>query len=338
MKKKTYIIAEVGPNHQGSLKIALEYIKKLSLIGVDAVKFQIGIPDEIYSESSFKPNYQKKFNEKDISIKDLAKKRLLNLKDHIILYKACKKFNVDYLCSAFDLKSLKFLFKNTKLKYYKIASGEIHSLDMLEFLSKKNKPLIMSTGMANLNDIKKSIKIINKFRKHQVILLHCVSSYPTKIKDLNLRYISKLRKIFNCQIGFSDHTKEILPAVIATSLGAVIIEKHVTLNKKWKGPDHRTSLNLKEFKTMVKQIRKTEKILGQENKIISIDEKQNSLSVKKSCIAKKNLKKGTIIKKKHLCFKRPGNGISPLDYKKIINRKTKVLIKSDTTIKLSQII
>ena len=335
---KTYIIAEVGPNHQGSIKIACDYIKKLSNIGVNAVKFQIGIADEHYSDDAFKPNYQKKKSEKKLSIKDLAKKRLLNLKDHIKLHKTCDKYNVDYLCSAFDLKSLRFLYKNTSFNYYKIASGEIHSLDCLEFLSKKKTPIILSTGMSNIADIKKSLEVLNKYKKKEIIILHCVSSYPTKVDELNLNFIKKINKIFNCTVGFSDHSTEILPSVIAVSLGAKVIEKHVTLNKRWKGPDHKASLNIKEFEKMIQLIRKTEKILGRENKEISVEELKNSYAAKKSCVAKKTLKIGDKILKKHICFKRPGTGVNPLDIKSIINKKVKKLIKKNTIIDFSHLL
>ena len=268
----------------------------------------------------------------------MAKKRLLKLKDHIRLYKTCKKHKVEYLCSAFDLKSLKFLYRNTKFNYYKIASGEIHSLDCLEFLSKKKTPIILSTGMANILDIKKSLGVLNKYKKKKIIILHCVSNYPTVVDQLNLRFMRKLNTIFNYPVGFSDHSTEILPAVIAVSLGAKIIEKHVTLNKSWQGPDHKASLNLREFKKMIQLIRKTEKILGNGNKEILQQELENSYASKKSCVAKKTLKIGDKISKNHICFKRPGTGVSPLDFKSIINKKVKKLIKKNTIIEPSDLL
>ena len=160
-KNKTYIIAEVGPNHQGSLKIAQQYIRKLSKIGVDAVKFQIGIATEIYSSDAFKPKYQKSKKNKSINIIDLAKKRLLKLPEFKTLYKTCKKNKIDFICSAFDLKSLKYLYKNTNFPYFKIASGEIHSKDTLEYIALKKKPIIFSTGMSNISEIRKSLKLLN---------------------------------------------------------------------------------------------------------------------------------------------------------------------------------
>ena len=160
--KKVYIIAEVGPNHQGSVDIAIKYVKKVSKIGADAIKFQIGIAEEHYSLDSFKPEYQKKNVKNNLSIIQQAKKRLLSYKDHIKLYRACKKYKIDYICSAFDLRSLKFITKNFKFPFYKIPSGELLSIDSLNFISKRKKPIILSTGMANINEIQQAIKILNK--------------------------------------------------------------------------------------------------------------------------------------------------------------------------------
>jgi N,N'-diacetyllegionaminate synthase len=329
--KKTYIIAEVGPNHQGSLSLALQYIKKLSQIGVDAVKFQIGIAEEHYSKSSFKPEYQKnKKNYKKHIIQE-ANKRLLKLSDHIKLYKECKKRKVDYICSAFDLISLKFLYTNTKFPFIKIPSGEIHSLDILKFISKKKGRVILSTGMATIDEIKKTLKILNN---KNVILLHCVSDYPTKLNDINLRFMIKLKKIFNLTTGLSDHSPGLLAPLIATSLGAKVIEKHVTLNKKFSGPDHKTSITIDEFKKMVDSIRQTEIILGKDKKILSNGELSNKKAVRKSCIASKNILKGEKISTKSICFKRPGTGVSPLLFSKFLKKKSKKFIQKDTILKM----
>ncbi len=327
--KKIYIIAEVGPNHQGSLKLALGYIRKLSKIGVDAVKFQIGIAKEHYSLNSFKPSYQKNFKNNN-NIIDEANKRLLQLKDHIKLYKECKKNRVDYICSAFDLISLKFLYKNTKFPYIKIPSGEIQSLDTLKFISKKKSNVILSTGMANVNEIRSSLKLL---KKKNITLLHCVSAYPTKLKDINLRFMIKLKKLFNCQVGLSDHSPGFTAPVAAAALGATIIEKHVTFNKNLKGPDHKSSLTINEFKQMVKLIRDTETILGKEKKILSKEEILNSKAVRKSCVSNRDIKKGEILKRTDICFKRPGVGTSPLLFSKLINKRAKKFIKKDNILR-----
>ena len=330
--KKIYIIAEVGPNHQGSLKLACKYIKKLSKIGVDAVKFQIGIAKEHYSLNSYKPNYQKKSKYKKLNIIEEASARLLKLQDHIKLYKECKKHNVDYICSAFDLKSIKFLYKNTKFPFIKIPSGEIQSVDIIKFISKKKSNVILSTGMASIKEIKEALKLL---KRKNITLLHCVSAYPAKLKDINLRFMVKLKKLFNLNVGLSDHSPGFLAPIIATSLGASVIEKHVTFNKNLKGPDHKSSLTINEFEEMVKLIRNTEITLGKDKKILSKEEVSNSKAVRKSCISSRDIQKGDILRKADICFKRPGNGVSPLLASKLINRKSKKFIKKDILLKLT---
>tara|TARA_B100000035_G_C20987852_1_gene548710 strand:+ start:628 stop:1206 length:579 start_codon:yes stop_codon:yes gene_type:complete len=191
--------------------------------------------------------------------------------------------------------------------------------------------------MSNISDIKKSLKILNKFHKQDIIILHCVSNYPTKIKNLNLNFMNTLKRKFNYDVGFSDHSLDLLPSLTAVSLGAKVIEKHVTLNKKWDGPDHKASLNIKEFKKLIELIRKTESILGIEKKVITKEEKLNSLASKKSCITNIDLNKGDKILEKNISFKRPGTGLSPLEVKKIINKKVKYYIKKNSLIKLSSL-
>ena len=185
--------------------------------------------------------------------------------------------------------------------------------------------------MATISEIKRALKIL---KKNDIILLHCVSDYPTNLKDMNLKFMTKLKKIFNLTIGLSDHSPGFLSPVIATSLGAKVIEKHVTLNKNYYGPDHKTSITINEFSKMVNLIRQTELILGQNKKIISKGEQSNKRAVRKSCVASKNIFKGERILKESICFKRPGTGVSPLLVSKFINKKSKKFIKQDTILKL----
>ena len=194
MKKpnKIKIIAEIGPNHNGNLKLAKKMLVQLSKTKVDVVKFQLGNPDNIYSKDSFFANYQKNTKYKNPIL--LSKKNQLSQKSHEHLKKFCNKLKMIYSCTAFDLKSLIFLDKKLNIPFFKIASGEIHSLDMLEYISKSRKPVILSTGMSNINDIRQSLIILKKHKKINISLLHCVSSYPTKLKDMNLKRIDILKK------------------------------------------------------------------------------------------------------------------------------------------------
>mgnify|MGYP001322804509 FL=1 len=187
--------------------------------------------------------------------------------------------------------------------------------------------------MASVKEINRTLNFLN-YKKKNITLLHCVSSYPTKLKDLNLNFMSILKKKFKLPVGISDHSQGYLAPIIAKSLGATIIEKHVTLSRKLVGPDHKASLTIGEFKQMINLVRTAEKILGQNIKIISIDEKSNLRAVRKSCVSALDILKGKKITKKHIRFKRPGKGINPFDYKKFLNKRSKKFIEKDRILKL----
>ena len=329
ISKRTKIIAEVGPNHNGSLNEAKKYVDKLSKLNIDLIKFQVGSPDNVYSKDSFKAEYQKKFD-KNSSIKKMSQKYHLSIKDHITLYKYCKKKGKNYLASFFDLESLKKLDSKVNLPYIKIPSGEILSLDILNYIKNKNKKIIISTGMASLYEIKRTLKFFSK--KKNIILLHCVSCYPAKDNTLNLNFMKTLQKL-NKQIGFSDHTSDHIASIVAITLGADFIEKHVTLNKKKEGPDHHMSMSINEFKRFVNFIRRTELVLGKNHKIIGSEESKIKKVSRKSIVSKVNLPKNHIMKKEDICFKRPGTGISPLNLHYVIGKKTKKKISIDRLIR-----
>ena len=330
---KTYIIAEIGPNHNGSIKLATKYIKLLARSGANAVKFQLSEPKKALSKDSFPAKYEKnsKGFKKNLDIFETVKKRQLTKKNHEKLFKICKKYKIDYLCSAFDIESLKFLNEKLSIRYFKIPSGEILSLDMLEYINKQRKKVILSTGMASFKEIAFCLSKLKMIR-NKIVLLHCVSNYPTRNQDVNLLIMNKLESKFKCQIGFSDHTLSELASVVAVSLGATVIEKHVTLNKKLQGPDHKNSMNIKEFKSMVNKIRDVEKILGNENKKISKKEQEIAKVARKSVVTKIDLYPGMSVTKKNICFKRPGTGILPTNLNKIINKKIKKFLGKDRII------
>lgn len=335
-KNKIYIIAEVGTNHNGSLKTALRYVDKLALIGVDAVKFQIADFTEVYSDKLFAPNYQKKLT-KNKNYEKVVKARLLSYEEHKIIYKKCVKKNIDYLCSAFDLKSLKFLDNNMKLKYYKIPSSEIYSIDMLKYLSKKRKKIILSTGMSKVENIRDAIKVLNQNFKKDITILHCVSDYPTDIEKINMDFMIKLKKLFNYNFGYSDHSNLILPCLVASSMGSKIIEKHVTFNTNNPGADHKASISINNFSKMVIEIRKIEKIKGSSIKTMNISEKSNLRSARKSIFINKDVNKGHTLRYLDLNFKKPGTGMNPMEYKKIINKKIKKGLKKNSILKKTDI-
>ena len=312
---RTYIIAEIGPNHNGNLKTAISLVKKLSAIGVNAVKFQISIPENAYSLDSFKPNYQK--DDLNLSPIEMSKKNQLSFNDHLKLRDICKENKVDYLCTAFELESLEFLTNNMEMPYYKVPSGEILTIDLLDHISKQNKPVILSTGMATYEEINMSLSML---KNNKVTILHCISNYPTPPEDVNLRVMLELKSRFNCPIGFSDHTIGNDASVAAVAMGAEIIEKHVTYDKNAIGPDHKASATIDEFECLINSIRNIEKMMGETEKKFSKEEIEIRKSVRKSIVSTKILKAGHVITEDDICFKRPGFGYSPTEKEKIIKK------------------
>lgn len=331
MKNKTFIIAEVGPNHNGSISRAIDIVNKLSNTSVDCVKFQLGNPNEVYSDNAFMANYQKKNYSTKKNIIDMAQSYQLTLDEHIKLAKYCKKKKIIYACTAFDLGSLKFLDQKIKVPFFKIASGEVFSIDMINYINKKNKPILLSTGMSTFKDIEKILTKFKKIRK-KITLLHCVSAYPAKKNILNLNVIDNLKKKFRSQVGYSDHSLGIDACLAAVAKGARVIEKHVTLSKNLKGPDHKSSATISEFKLLVKKIRDLEIILGNENKKFSKEELHIHKVARKSVVSSRIINKDKKITRKDICFKRPGTGISPFNISEVIGKKTKIKIKKNVLI------
>lgn len=329
---KTFIIAEIGVNHNGKLKLAQKLIIEAKKAGADCVKFQTFNTDELVTKWSPKAEYQNK-KDKKTNQYQMLKKYELSYKEQIQLKKFCRKKKIEFLSSAFSLSDINFL-KKIKLKKFKIPSGEITNYFYLKKIGSMNKTTLLSTGMANLDEISAAIRLLisSGLQRKKLIILHCISEYPTSLNKLNLNFIRTLKNKFKLQVGLSDHSKSLIVPAIAVSLGAKIIEKHLTLNSNMNGPDHTSSLNPTEFKKMVMNIRETEMTLGKNDKVISHTEMKNKRVVRKSLVAKKEIKIGQIIKLNDLNFKRPGNGISPMDYKKVIGKKSKKNYKKDDLI------
>ena len=329
--RKTFVIAEIGPNHNGSFKIAKKMVNLLKGSGVDAIKFQLANPEAVYSKNAFKADYQKK-NTKKSSILEMSKKLQLTKKNHLELSKLCKKNKIKYMCSAFDLQSLNFLVRTIKVNPVKIPSGEITSLDILEYLSNYKGEIFMSTGMSNFDEIKKALNILNKNFKKKITLMHCVSSYPAIPKDLNLNLINSLRRKFHLNVGYSDHSLGESACLAAVAMGSKVIEKHVTLSNHMQGPDHKASMTLKKFVLMIEKIRELEISLGHKKKKLLKSELNTQKVARKSIVSKHFLGKGKKINKNDLLFKRPGTGISPMEVNKIIGRCLKTNIEANTVI------
>ena len=266
----------------------------------------------------------------------MLKKYEITKKTQTILYKYCKKLKIQFISSAFDIESLKYLTKNLKVNTLKVPSGEITNLPYLIEIAKAKKKTIISTGMSNLFEIKRTIKVLNKngLSSKKIILLHCNTAYPTPMEDVNLKNINYLKKYFKTDVGYSDHTLGIEVAIAAVAMGASVIEKHVTLDRSFKGPDHSSSILPSELKRMVLAIQNIEKAIGKKNKTVTQSEKKNIKLVRKSIVAKKNIEKGEKFNLSNITTKRPGSGLSPFLWHKVLQLKAKRNYKEDDLIKL----
>ena len=336
MKNKTFIIAEVGPNHNGSLKLAQKMITQIAKTGADAIKFQLADPDKVYCFDAFKANYQK-ITDKSKSIIEMSKRIQLKREDHIKLAKFCKKNKVSYSCSAFDLDSLIFLDKKINIPFFKIPSGEINSIDMIQYIAKSKKKIFLSTGMASFLEIKNALTKLKKFGNKKITIMHCISSYPAEKKHLNLNIIDELKEKFNHEVGYSDHSIGDEASLAAVAKGAKVIEKHVTISRNFNGPDHKSSITILELKNLVKKIRTLELILGNRDKNFSKNEQNVKRVARKSLVSARDLKKNTKIKRSDIQFKRPGTGISPLDLNKVLGKKIVTTIKKNRLIRFKYI-
>ena len=319
---RTFIIAEIGINHNGNLNIAKKMIDLAAKTGADAVKFQTYKTENLVIKNAPKANYQKRNLNSKTKIYDLLKKNELSEKDFKLLKKRCKKNKIEFLSSAFDLDSIKLL-NRIGVSKWKIPSSEINNFPYLKEIGKFNKKIFLSTGMSNLKEIKESIDILVKSgtNKNKITILHCTTDYPAKFQDLNLKAMLTIKNKFSTQIGYSDHSNGIEVPIAAVAMGAQVIEKHFTLSKKMKGVDHKASLNFLEFKNMVIAIRNIEKALGSKKKILSFSEKKNLPIVRKSIVASKAIKKGEVFTINNITTKRPGYGISAIFWNKLIGKR-----------------
>ena len=328
---KVLIIAEAGVNHNGSLKLAKKLVNAAKKAKADYIKFQSFNHKKLTTKNAPKADYQKNSYNKKQTQAVMLKNLELSKSKQIELIKYCKKKKIKFLCTAFDEENLQFLI-NKGIDYIKIPSGEITNLPFLEFIKKKQKKILLSTGASSIKDISNALKILDN--KKKITILHCNSAYPTPYQDINLNSLKFIRQKFKCNIGFSDHSLSLIAPSGAVAIGATIIEKHFTLSRKLKGPDHKSSLEPSELSIMVDNIREMEKALGKIEKKITKSEKKNRNIIRKSIVAGINIKKGERFSQKNLAFKRPGYGISPMDVKKILGKKSKKNFKEDDLIKL----
>lgn len=321
-KKPVLIIAEAGVNHNGSLTIAKKLVDIAAEAGADIVKFQTFKADQMISKKAPKANYQVRNTGKTESQLDMIKKLELDLSMHKELMKHCAKKKIQFLSTPFDLKSIDLLC-SLGIGLFKIPSGEITNLPYLTKIGKLKKKVILSTGMATMGEIENALNVLTGCgtKLENIALLHCNTEYPTPMQDVNLLAMKTIKTTFKVAVGYSDHTLGIEVPIAAVALGASIIEKHITLDKKMEGPDHVASLDPQELKDMVKAIRNIELALGDGIKKPSPSELKNKVIARKSIHLAAALKKGKTIGAEDLIMKRPGDGISPLLSAMVIGKK-----------------
>jgi N,N'-diacetyllegionaminate synthase len=319
--KNVFIIAEIGVNHNGSMKKVMEMIRVAKDVGADAAKFQTAVPELVMIKDAEKADYQHKNTEKNESQLEMIKKIHLPLNAYKKIKVECEKLDIEFMSTAFDNVSLETL-KKLNLKRNKIPSGEITNLPYLRHIGKMGKPIIMSTGMSTLDEVHNALNILieSGAEKEQITILHCNTEYPTPMKDVNLKAMLTIKDELGVNIGYSDHTLGIEVPIAAVAMGATVIEKHFTLDRNMPGPDHAASLEPEELEAMVTAIRNVEKAMGGGEKKPSSSETKNIAIARKSIVAKTSIKKGELFTEENLTIKRPGTGISPMGWDTVIGK------------------
>ena len=332
-KNNCFIISEIGVNHNGDIDLAKQMILASKEAGADAVKFQTFTAKSLVSKATPKVAYQKETTNTNESHYEMIKSLEMSKDDHIPIIQYCKDLDIQFISTPYDVESAKFLYE-AGVKTFKTASADIVDLLLHEYLANTGKPVIISTGMATLEEIDEVIEIYRRNDNMNITLLHCVSNYPCKFESLNLSVITSLKKRYNLPVGYSDHAIGYIPAVASILLGAVVIEKHFTLDKNLPGPDHKASSTPEEFKELVDSIRLAEISLGDPIKRVQKEEEQMREIARKSLFYSRKLLKGDILLLEDLTLKRPGTGLLASYIPSLIGKKLACDISTDSMVSL----
>lgn len=330
---RTSIIAEAGVNHNGKLALAYKLALAAKQAGADYVKFQTFKAENIVSKQAHKAEYQKKTTNPEGNQFDLIKGLELSYNEFESLAKYCKSIDIEFVSTPFDIESIEFLNK-IQMPFWKIPSGEITNFPYLVEIAKTRKPVVMSTGMATMDEIGVAIDVLRSYGVENLSLLHCTTEYPAPFSEVNLKAIQCLSEKFKLPVGYSDHTSGIEIPIAAVALGATIIEKHFTLDRNMVGPDHLASLEPDELASMVCSIRNVEHSLGDGIKKPTHSEIKNREIARKSIVAKKKINKGDIFTTDNITTKRPGSGISPMKWLRVLGKVAKRSFEQDDLIEL----
>ena len=324
---RTYIIAEAGVNHNGRLDLALELVNSAKESGADCIKFQTFKAEKLVTKKSPKAKYQLKTTNSEESQYSMLKKLELPTKDYFVIKNECERLKIDFISTPYDYDDVDFL-DTLGISQFKIASSQLTEIPFLEHVAKKNKPIILSTGMADLSEVFEATQAIKKLNK-KLIVLQCTTNYPSLIEEANILAMQSIKEACKVEVGYSDHVKNNFACFAATAFGAKIIEKHFTIDNKLEGPDHSCSLDPKGFKDLVHGIRQIEASLGDGIKSPTKSEEANTYAMRRSIVSVKKIYKGDIIKESFISFKRPSGGIPPKQINEVIGRRLKKDIESD---------
>jgi N,N'-diacetyllegionaminate synthase len=335
MPDRTLVIAEIGVNHDGELDKAIKLVDCAAEAGADVVKFQTYVAESLVTKDALRAEYQINNSIQNETQLEMLKRLSLSNSDFKAVFEHCNSIGIEFLSTAFDLESFEFLI-SLGLKRAKIPSGEITNKPLLRKVAQADLPIIISTGMATHDEVASALDVLieESVSKSEIVVLHCTTNYPAPLSEVNLKAMVQMGIDFGLRVGYSDHTEGIRVASTAVALGAVVIEKHLTLSRSLDGPDHAASLEPDQFHEMVDEIRKTEMCLGSSVKSISESEKQNRFHARKSIVAKTVIKKGEILTEENITTKRPFSGLSPMMWDNILGVPAKRDFHIDECIEL----
>lgn len=335
MSKSVIIIAEAGVNHNGSLDLARRMVREAKRAGADYVKFQTAVPELVISTIAPKAEYQKETTGEAEGQLEMCRAIHLPLSDYAGLKELCDQEGIGFMSTPFDLVSIDCLAP-LGMDWWKIPSGEITNLPYLRKIAAKGGRVILSTGMAVLDEVEAAVRVLEEggISRNDIILLHCTTQYPTPMEAVNLRAMEALRTLGCAGVGFSDHTQGITADIAAAALGACVIEKHFTLDRTLPGPDHKASLEPDELAAMVRAVRDVEAALGSPEKTVADVERPNIEVARKSIVAARDIAEGEVFTPENITAKRPGSGISPMMWDAVVGRTAKRNFKADSLIEL----
>ncbi len=332
------IIAEAGVNHNGDISRAHRLIDSAVIAGADAIKFQSFVTTELVTPGTPKAGYQMETTGQAGSQFEMLKALELSHQDHAELKTHCDDAGIMYLCTPYETISIDMLY-DIGVAAFKVASTDTTNIPFLRYMAQKRLPVILSTGMCNLCEVERAItELISSGANGKIVILHCTSEYPAPFEDVNLRAMRTMEYAFSCPVGFSDHTTGIGAGTWAVALGACVVEKHFTLDRNLKGPDHRASIEPNQLRNLVKEIRRVEAAIGNGIKRPRPSEIENKAKMQKSIVIAKDITAGEVITDRMITCKRPGTGMSPLMFDQVVGQIAAKNLKKDTLLELSDII